>query len=294
MVSLLLASALLGSAFLFIKLAAPVVGPVLLMTSRVLLAALALLGLALILQQPLVFSRPLGTWLVLGALNAALPFTLVAWSELHITSSLASILIASLPLFTALVSRLGLGEKLDPRTGLGLGLGLVGVVILSGWSPLELTPKTLLAVAATLLASLCYALAAIYTKRRFQGVSRMSLTIGNFASAGVLLLPFSLFAPAPQLPPASALGVILALTLVATVVPYLLYFRLLERLPATTATSVGYLIPAFGALWGVVFLAEPINAAMLVGFGVVLLSVALVSGLRLRMPRSGLRLSRKG
>lgn len=278
---LVLLGALMGSAFLFLKVAAPVVGPIFLIFARVSLAAALMVGWGILTRQALRFGRPLKDWLILGTLNAALPFTLIAWGELHLTASLASILIATLPLFTALVSAVWLKEAFHPRKVFGLVLGLAGVVILSGWSPLEAGPQTLTAILAVLLASLSYAVASVFIKRQFQGVSRLSVTAGNFASAGLVLLPLSFTTLPSAMPPIPTLWAMLALAVVGTVIPYLLYFHLLDRLAATTVTSIGYLIPAFGALWGAVFLAEPINTAMLLGFALVLLSVGLVSGIGL-------------
>ena len=278
---LLLLGALFASAFLFVRIAAPVLGPIFLMDARVILAAAVLYLWAVLRREKVQFRGKRRHWLVLGALNAAIPFSLIAWAELHITASLAAILVATLPLFTALVSAVWLKEALTRKKVLGLMLGLVGVTILSGWSPLTLSPTTALAILATLAASLSYALGSVYTGKVFAGVPRVTLTIGNFASAGILLLPLAASSVPPVPPQPPVILAFLGLVVVASVVPYLLFFRLLERRGATVATSVAFLIPAFGALLGALFLAEPLNLAMLLGLGIIFVSLSLVTGVEL-------------
>lgn len=279
---LLLLGATFGSSFLFIRIAAAEFGPAPLMTIRVALAALVLYALARAGRRAVAFDGDRSRWWLLGILNAALPFTLIAWAELRVTSSLAAILIATLPLFTALVSSVWTRTALGASRRTGLALGLVGVVVLTGGGPLDLGGHGLLAILALLAASLSYAVGNVFVQQRFAGVPRVTLTIGNFAAAGVVLLPLAVAAPRPM-PDGGAWMALAALVLVATVVPYLLYFGLLERASATVAASVGYLVPAFGAAWGAIFLGEPITLPMIVGFAVVLASVALVAG----APRGG-------
>lgn len=278
---LMFVAALMAAAFLFIRIAGPALGPVFLIDVRVALAAAVLLVWARLKEQPLEFRRPWKDWAALGLFNAAGPFTLIAWAELHITSSLAAILIATIPLFTALVSAVWLNEPLTPKKGVGLGLGLVGVTVLSGWSPQHTGAVTALAVTAVLVAACSYAVGGVYARRRFRGVSSLSVATGNFAAAALLLLPWAAFSVPTALPPVGTVLALLALVLLSTVTSFLLYFRLIERHGALTASSIGYLIPVFGALYGAAFLREPLSAAAAVGLGVVLLSVGLVTNLDL-------------
>jgi drug/metabolite transporter (DMT)-like permease len=283
---LLLLGALFGAAFLFMRMAVPSFGPITLIAVRVLLAAGVLAAFARLRSERVRFGGSRRAWLLLGALNAAIPFTLIAWAELHIASSLAAILIATMPLFTALAAALWQRERIGLARGVGLALGLVGVLILSGWDTAALDGTTLLAIGAVLLASLSYAVGNVYTKVRFAEVPRLTLTVGNFLFAGLLLLPLVAVAPAPALPPLGAWGAMAALVVLATVIPFLLFYRLLARSAATTASSVAFLIPGFGTLWGVLFLNEAVGAATLIGFAVVLVGVALVTGsLPRRAPR---------
>jgi drug/metabolite transporter (DMT)-like permease len=278
---LILVSALMGASFLFIRVAAPTFGPVWLIDLRVLLSAGALALWAVSSGQALKFHGSWRDWLLLGSLNTAIPFTLVAWGELRVNSSLTALLMATIPLFTALVSALWLREGITAKKAVGIGLGLLGVVIASGWATLNLDTPTLLSLVAIITASLLYAIGSVFTKVRFQSVPSTTVTVGNLATAGVVLLPFAAFTPPPALPPASALMAFGALVLVATVPASLLYFRMIERTTVTSVSTVAYLIPVFGALWGALFLNEMLTADMLLGFSVILASVALVTDVRI-------------
>ena len=138
--------------------------------------------------------------------------------------------------------------------------------------------------AACLLATVLYGFSGNFTKRYLQGVPSMALAAGSQLSATALLLPLGAWAWPAQLPSAGAWAAALALALLCTGVAYILYFRLIARLGASTAMSVTFLIPAFAVFWGAVFLAEPVTGTMVIACGVILLGTALVTGL-LRWPR---------
>lgn len=284
--ALLTLSALWGGSFLFIRVAAPALGPVVLIELRVLLAGLALLVYALIQRQVPVWCPHWRAFLVIGALNSALPFTLIAAAELHLPASLAATLNATTPLFGALVASVWLAERLSASRLLGLGLGFSGVAALVGLGPLPLTPLVGWSVGASLLAALSYGVAAVYTRLAAKGVSPLALALYSQLSAALLLLPAVPFAWPRVWPGAPVVFSVLALALLCTALAYLLYFGLIARVGAVRATTVTYLAPAFGIVWGDLFLHERLGAGSLFGFALILASVALVSGLRLRRLRT--------
>lgn len=256
------------------------------MDARVLLAAGLLALWAAITRHPLRFGGRWRDWLVVGALNAAAPYTLIAFAELHVPSSLAALFMATIPLFTALLSALLLRERLSLKLGAGLALGVTGVAVLSGGGALALTPVTLLAVAALLASAFSYALGIMFVSLRFRETAPLTLSVGNFLAAGTLLLPFALAAPPPAPPPPTALLALAALALVPTALALVLDFHLLQKLGPTRLSTVAYLVPVSGALLGAVFLAEPLHPTMLLGFATVLVSVALVTDVRLGLPKA--------
>lgn len=270
---LLCVGALFGSSFAFVKVATPDFGPLPLMALRM-FGAVALLALwARATRRRLRFPGGVRPWLVLGAVDAALPFSLMAWSVLRISSSLAAILMATRPLFTAAISSIWLRERLGRSAVGGALLGLLGVAVLSGG---EATRGSALGVAAVLAASASYAFGNVYAKRRLATVDPLSLTTGTFAAAGLLLAPGAVATAPGRLPGVPATLAWAALTVLCSVLAFTLYFRLLARTTTVTASAIAFLIPAFGTLAGTVGLGEPFTPAMGAGFAAILASLALV------------------
>lgn len=286
--TLLLMGALWGGSYLFIRVGVPELGSLPLMGGRVALAALILWGgLRAAGRRPEIrpHFRPL---LVIGLSNAALPFSLIAWAELRLGASLTAVLGATVPLFGAVLSALWLGERLTIIRASGLAFGLLGVVVLTGWSPIAIDAPTLAAIGATLVASLSYAGSGVYVRRRLAGIPAGTLALGQQLGAVVwLAVPALLFLP-DRPPSPAALGAMGALAALSTALAFVLFFRMIERVGPTQTQSVTYVTPAFGMLWGWLFLDEPITSGMLGGFGLVLVGMLLVKGSvpRLTRPRA--------
>jgi drug/metabolite transporter (DMT)-like permease len=280
--ALLLLGALWGASYMFIRVAVPALGPFALMGLRVALAAsvLALYAAFLVRDLPKFRSR-WREFLIVGATNSAVPFTLIAAAEIELTASLAAILNSTTALFAAAVAAVWIGEALTMKKVFGLVMGLVGVAVLVGWDPIPLNSIVLLSVGAMLAASLSYAIGGVYVKRTFAGVPPLAMAIGQQAGAAVLLLPLAAVSLPEEAPPLPVALSALALTLLSTAVAYLLYFRLIENVGPTKTLTVTFLIPIFGLLFGVVLLGEPVGVGTLVGFGIILYSVALVTEVRL-------------
>jgi drug/metabolite transporter (DMT)-like permease len=283
--ALLLLAMIWGISFLLIRIAAPELGPLTLVNARMLIASSVLLLYAVALRQ----ARPQlrASWkayLILGALNTALPLTLEAIAVVHLSASLAAMLVTTTPLFTALAAALWLGERLTLPKLIGLVLGLVGVGILVGWSPLPLSLTVGVAVGASLLSALFYALAGIYAKVAFRKTPALSLAIGQALLAGVVMLPLTLAAPPSTFPTLPAIGATVTLALVMTAGGNLLYFYLIDQIGPTKTQSVAFLIPVFALLAGAL-LGEPLTSSTLLGLGIILMSVVLVTEVQLRMRR---------
>lgn len=275
--TLLLMGALWGGSYLFIRIGVGELGPLPLMGGRVALAALVLwLGLRAVGRRPVLrpHLRPL---LVIGLSNAALPFSLIAWAELRLGASLAAVLGATVPLFGAALSAVWLGERLTTGRVLGLALGLVGVVVLTGWSPVPIDALTLIAIGATLTASFSYAVSGVYVRRVLGGIPAGTLALGQqLGAAAWLAIPALLLLPKAP-PSTAALGAMGALAVLSTALAFVLFFRMIDRVGPTRTQTVTYITPAFGMLWGAVFLDEPITRGMLGGFGLVLAGMLLVN-----------------
>lgn len=161
-----------GASFLFMRIASPELGPVFTTELRVALAAAALLLYAKITRKQLALLRHWKPFLLLGALNAALPFTLICMAELELNASLAAILNATTPMFAALAAWGIKNERPGLSKTIGLIIGLAGVAVLVGWSPVPLTGTTLLSVLYSLGAALAYGFGGLYAARAAAGWHR--------------------------------------------------------------------------------------------------------------------------
>lgn len=278
---LLLLAAIWGASFLFMRVAAPVMGPVPLIFMRVGLAALFLLAVAARLRRPLEVARHGRHYLLLGLLNSALPFLLFAFAARTVSASLLSVLNATAPIWAALIGALWTRQGLAPRQAGGMLLGLAGVTLLAGVEALVLPRGGWLAVLAGLGAAFSYGLATNYAKRAAP-VEPMANAHGSMWAATLWLLPFMAVVPVPAgtWTPWLASSVIL-LGVLCSGVAYLLYFRLIADLGAARALTVTYLIPLFGILWGNLFLGETMGWHTVMGCVAVLTGTALVTGFSL-------------
>jgi len=272
---LLALAAIWGSSFLFLRIGAPALGPIVLIEVRVALATLALFVFAWVGRHRVRILHKWWQYLVLGAANAALPFTLIATAELHLDSGLAAILNATTPLFTAVVAWAWAKEPLTTGKVLGVVLGIAGVAVLvGGWG--SGGASLYAAAGCSLAAALSYGVAGVFSARAFRGEKPMDMAIGQQFAAALWLLPLSFFA-LPAAPPSGLIvAVVLVLAVVCTAAAYLLYFALIQSVGALRTLIVTFLVPAFAVLWGAVGLGEPVSVRMLVGLAVILSSVALV------------------
>lgn len=287
LVRLLVLSAIWGGSFLLIRLGAPALGPVPLMESRVVLAALFLAGVGMLWRRPLLWRAHWRHYAILGLVNSALPFLLFGYAALTLPASILSILNATSPMWGTLIAALWHRAPLSRRTLAGLVLGVAGVALLVGFDTVAMRPGAGLAIAASLGAAFCYALASNYAKSA-KAVEPLANAHGSMWAATVLMAPLMFFAPAPAMPGIGIAVAVLALGVVCSGVAYVLYFRLIGDIGAGPALTVTFLIPLFGVLWGWLFLGEAVGWHTLAGAAVVIVGTALVTGFspRLLLPRS--------
>lgn len=276
---LLLLAALWGGSFLFMRIAAPVIGPIWLIEFRVLIAGLALLPILIRLNLGHEVRRNWISLFIIGCINSAIPFVLLAYSSVSLPAGFTSILNGTTPLFGTVVAAVWLKEKLSITQIIGFVLGFIGVVILVGWKQVAPTPTFALAVAAGLIAAFMYAISAPYIKQHLAGVSAIAIATGSQLFAALFLLPGMLLTIPQATPTATVILAVLALALLSSAVAYILYFRLIENIGSTKALTVAYLIPLFAMLWGATILKEPVTISMVLGCGLVLLGTAIANGL---------------
>jgi len=269
-------AAIWGGAFIFLRVAAPVLGPAWTSELRVLLGGLVLLAWFRFIGFDPGLRRYARSYLLLGAAIIALPFTLYAFASMHAPASLLSIVNATSPIFGLTWSAAFGDERITPRKAAGLALGVAGVAFIAQPSGVATGPQFGWAIAAALGACCAYGATGVLVKRLSGGAPARGMAAGNQLGAALVLLPLLLVMPPHAAPSALVILNVLGLALLASGVAFVLYFRLIADVGATRALTVTYLIPLFGVLWGWLFLGETVSPSMGAGAALVLLGTFFV------------------
>jgi drug/metabolite transporter (DMT)-like permease len=285
---LLLLAAIWGASFMFIKIAVDELEPTTTMFLRLAFSAIPLVALVIYKlgfrpakEQMRAVTRAA---IILGVVNTALPFTLIAWGETRIDSGVAAIGNASMPIFVTLLAiRFRASERATGSRLFGVLLGLVGVGVLVGVHP-EGGWAGVVGTLAVVAASLSYAVGSLYTQSVLEDVRNDVLAATSIAWGAMLLGPLGVAQAPAQLPSWGVIASVLALALGGTVAGQLIYFRLIYAYGTARASLVVYLLPVTALFYGALLLDEPITASALVGLVLILTGTALGSGL-LRLPR---------
>lgn len=286
LLKLILLAAIWGGSFLFMRIAAPVLGPGVLIEYRVTFAALFLSIVGFFLRKRLHLAQHWRHYLVLGLFNSALPFLLFAFAAKTLTASVLSVLNATAPIWGAIVGAVWHRHMVSGRVLLGLGLGTVGVAMLVGFDHVSSKEGAALAIAAATVAAFSYSIATTYTKvaKSAQGVEPFANAHGSMWAAALLTLPSLAIFPQPGEPTMGIMGAALALGVLCSGIAYLLYFGLVRDVGPTSALTVTFLNPLFGILWGSLFLNEVVGWHTLAGAATVILGTMLVTGYKPKLP----------
>ncbi len=270
-VRLVALSAIWGSSFIFIRVIAPVLGPVLTVTTRVLIGGAVLVAYCRIIGLDADVSRHWRQYAVIGIVNSTMPFMLFAFAALYLPASYSVILNSTAPLFTALLAVPLLHERLTLTKIAGLFVGAAGVVLVSRAGPVVPDLWFWIAVAACLGATTCYAVSSIYMKRYAAGAKPLAIAGWSQIFAALAMAPFVPFASpdTAALTPLIAANVLM-LALACSSIAYVLYYRLIADIGPTRALTMAFLMPAFGMLWGALFLGEPITLPMIAGCALII------------------------
>ncbi|MBU2999419.1 DMT family transporter [Roseovarius nubinhibens] len=275
-------AAVWGGSFVFAEIALRELGPMTITLHRVGWAAPLLFVLVRLKRLALPRGwRIWGSYLVMGALNNAIPFTLIFWGQTALEGGLASILNATTAVFGAVVAGLLLrDEPLLPRKLIGAALGVLGVAVVVGADALGTLSLRNLAQLAVLAAALSYALASVWARVRLGDQPPLVNAFGMIAGSTILMIPAALWSDGlPDLALAPATWAALAgLSLLSTVLAYLLYFAILRRAGAANLTLVTLLIPPFAIFLGWLVLGEALPASAWIGFAVIALGFLVTDG----------------
>lgn len=283
-IMLMALSVLWGGSFLFVGIAVSDIPPLTIVLVRVLLSAIALHVILKVMGYKFPTDKTiLSAFLIMGLLNNAIPFSLIAYGQSHIASGLASILNATTPIFTVIVAHfLTTDEKLTGRKIAGVLIGFFGVAVMIGIDALQALGIHIFAQIAILIATTSYAFAGIYGKR-FQklGVKPITVATGQVTASALLMLPLVMFIDQPwnlDMPSLHSILALIALALLSTVLAYILFFEILARAGATNLLLVTFLIPPSAIILGVLVLNEAIQLNQMFGLALIILSLATIDG----------------
>ncbi|HEX7750500.1 MAG TPA: DMT family transporter [Bordetella sp.] len=287
LLELFLLAAIWGASFLFMRVATPELGAIVLIALRVGIATLVLVPVLRSTEARAQFRSKLRPLFIVSVTNSAIPFCLLAYSTLYVSAGMDSILNATTPLWAALVAVTLYRTAMNREQTLGLLFGLAGTVVLV-WDTLDSGVKGIpVAIGAALAATLCYGFAVNYSKRNLAGVPPFVAAFGSQFFSTLILLPLAVILW-PQHPVANTTwACVAALGVVCTGIAYILYFRLIAHVGAAYAASVTFVIPLFGVLWGALFLGEQVTPTTVAGGLIILFGTAMTSGkLGWMMPKS--------
>jgi drug/metabolite transporter (DMT)-like permease len=276
--TLLYLGAVWGAVFVFMRIAAPEVGPVWAADIRLVIGSTVLLAIAGSRTWRVARGR-LVAFAITGALFSAIPFTLISFATVTLPAGFTALLNAATPLFTAAVGVAFLGQRISARVAAGLAVGVVAVIVLVGWSPLEPTTTTVLAVAAGLGVPLSYAFAGNFVRARLSDVPPLELATGVITAGALLALPVALLSGPPRVPALNGIVSLIGVGTLSTAFAWPLFFRVLRRTTPTAASTATFVVPAFAIAFGALVLGEAIGIDLIVGFGLILVSLVLVLGI---------------
>jgi drug/metabolite transporter (DMT)-like permease len=274
---LVLLATLWGGSYTFIKLGVATIPPVTLIAGRTLIAGVLLLVIMRARGLPL--PRDAATWrrfLFQACLNSVIPWTLIAWGERSLGAGLATILNSTSPIFTFFLT-LAIARQETPnlRKLFGVVAGMAGICLIVGVQALDGLGEQLAAQIATVVATICYAGGAIFS-RGFKGLDPMAPAAGSLLSGAAILVPLSLVVDRPWTlePSMSSMLALLALAVFSTAFALVIYFRLIQTLGSVGTTAQAYLRVPIGVALGVVFLGESLSPTAWIGLGCVVIGVA--------------------
>jgi drug/metabolite transporter (DMT)-like permease len=280
-----IAFAILGvvwsASFLWIKIALAEIGPFSLVAFRVLLG-LIFAGGAVLLSRG-AWPRTFQGWfpfLLLGLTSVAIPFFLITWGELSIDSAVASILNATVPLFTIVIAHLFLGDdKMTVQRVLGLVVGFAGVIVLLSQDINNQARNSIIGQAAVIAASFLYAASSVYARRTTLHVPGLVRGAGPLVSATLFMWIAAPLFEKPLLIPRLPLTwiAVLWLGVLGTGLAITLWYYLLHEIGPTRTGMVTYIFPLGGVILGVIFLDEPLSWQLTVGALLIIASIVVVN-----------------
>lgn len=271
-----------GGSFLAIRTALDEIGPLTSVLHRTFWAMLVLWTVAALMRLQIPRSPPIwGAFLVMGLLNNVIPFSLMAWGQLHIPTGLTSIFNASTAIFGVLVAAMVFAdERLTPRKMLGVGIGFLGVCTAIGLDALKQFNTTSLAQIAVVAGTMSYAFAGAWARKTLAGVPPVLAAAGMLTGSTLIMIPFAITVEGlPTLSLSSATWMSIGYyAIIATAFAYLLYYRVLGMAGSGNLMLVTLLIPPVAITLGALVRNETLHTGEYVGFAILALGLSIIDG----------------
>ena len=275
---LILLAAIWGASFIFMRILAPALGPVATADMRLLIAGIVLALYMKSQKRSLSWKIHWKKYVVIGLLNSGFSFLLFSFAALHLPASVSVILNSLTPLFGALSAVIWLKQKLTLKLVIGIILGFTGVVIIRGGANIEFNLITFLSIGACILATIFYGIGGIYVKLKAHDIHPSAIAAGSQLSVGLLFLPLIFILPIHTEITLTIVVITILFAVLCSAIAYLIYYRLIKNLGPVKTTTVTFLIPVFGFIWGAIFLQETISLGMILGGMIVLSGIYFVTG----------------
>lgn len=270
-----------SSSFLWIKIGVQDIGPMALTAFRMTFGVLTAITIAI--YQKLSLPRNLKTWgifAILGPASLAIPIFLISWGEQTIDSAVASILNATVPLFTLLIAHFWIhDDKITFQKTLGLLIGFAGVLTLMSKDLLASEHGSIIGQLAVILASLFYAGSAVAIRKYTQHIDNTMRGVGLLMTSAVLMWVVGPVAERPFEIPSLPITWVAALWLgvLGSGLAMIMMYYLIHEIGPTRASLVTYLFPVGGVILGVLFLKEQLSWQLVVGTVMIIASLAIVN-----------------
>ena len=288
-ISMAALGAIWGASFVSVRIALDEIGPLTAVAHRTFWAMLVLWGIVLALRMPV--PRDARIWLgflVMGLLNNLIPFSLMAWGQLHVESGLTSILNASTAVFGVLFAAAFFAdERLSLRKGIGVLLGFLGVATAIGLENLHDFDIRSLAQIAILGGTVSYALAGVWARKKLSGLRPQVAAAGMLTGSTLMAVPMALLAEGPislDLQPVTMMA-IAYYALIATAGAYMLYYRVLDMAGSGNLMLVTLLVAPVAIVLGALVLGEKLAPNAYAGFALLAFGLAILDGRLWRLLR---------
>ena len=275
-----------GLSFMGVELALRSYTPLTIATFRIVFAALLLFALCIFTgnQLPRISDKN-GKRILLhcfgmGLFSNAIPFTLLSWGQINVSSSFAGISMAVVPLVVLPLSHYLIpNQRMTKVKLIGFVIGFIGVVILV--NP-ESSSTSIISAVFCLMGAACYSFSTVFIQKNSAKTNKLVLIGWSIIFSAFIMMPVTLFYLPPEMPSSDAFLSVAWLGGVSTGLAFLGYVRLIEKIGAVKTSTVAYFLPVFGIIWGNIFLDELITLSVIVGCATILIGVFLATSKKIK------------